>query len=319
MITYDRLKLIIPADQALANKALQVALQQIKGISDTTLPALSDAYLALQTTNNLPEIEALTTPLPTSTVDFFNTNYATGSGPDGTLYLTDVIGFPVGGTSNVYTDAVSNIYTTINTLESENKLTTLNNIYTIMVDVNTGVYGNPITGPIANVPLGNTSLTYANATVCYANLLMPEARSASNAIISANANAVSLLNEEMDYLAESILLEHTEMLNAGVDLFDISSGGRTAITSFVQNLYDYGKDTTENGPAWYLEQVTDTGTLAGQSVVGVMREGINIDVLSASGIGQDTEVPDTPTNPPPQANLIPSTVSESSAKANIVL
>jgi hypothetical protein len=53
MITYDRLKLIIPADQALACKAIQVSLQQVKGISTTALESLSGAFGAIQTTDNL--------------------------------------------------------------------------------------------------------------------------------------------------------------------------------------------------------------------------------------------------------------------------
>ena len=41
MITLDRLQQIIPPDQALANKALSVALQQIAGISNNPLPTMA--------------------------------------------------------------------------------------------------------------------------------------------------------------------------------------------------------------------------------------------------------------------------------------
>ena len=52
MITYDRLKLIIPPEQALANKALQVSLQQIKNIGSITLPALAVSYTHLTLPTN---------------------------------------------------------------------------------------------------------------------------------------------------------------------------------------------------------------------------------------------------------------------------
>jgi hypothetical protein len=315
MITYDRLKLIIPQDQALACKAMATSLQQLKSIADSTLPQLGAAYVAIETTANLGNINALTQPIPASTANFYANNYATGSGPNGTLYLTDVIGFPVGGSNGVYASSVSNIFTTMNALQTGNKFTTLQSVYGLMYNVNNGLYGNPVTGPI-NIPLGNT---YANATVCYANLLLPQAISATNSIIASNPSAVANLNSETTYLASSVVLEVSSLFDVGIDLFNPGSGGRLATTSFVQSIAsEYGQDQTLNGPAWYLEQVTDTGTLAGQSVIAVMREGRNTTVLADAGIGLDTVVSDVPQNPPGRAPLVPSTVNESDA-ANAVI
>ena len=318
MIAYDRLKNIIPADLALANKALQVSLQQIKGIDQSTLPQLGEAFKTIQTNANLPAINALTQPIPSSTANFYTDNYATGSGPNGTLYLTDAIGFPVGGTSNVYADSVSNVFTIMNTLSRANKFNPLINTYVVMQDVNAGVYGPPKTGPVANVPIGPPSVSYANATVCYNNLLIPAARANAISVISANPSAVANLNVETTYLAQSVVMEVTGLYDGGLDLFNIQSGGRMVITSFVQSIAEYGKDTTVDGPAWYLEQVTDISELSGQSVIAVMREGRNADILSTAGLLQDTKVPDNPQSIPPQATLIPSTISASDA-ANAVV
>jgi hypothetical protein len=319
MITYDRLKLIIPADQALACKAIQVSLQQVKGISTTTLESLSGAFGAIQTTDNLSNINALTSAVPSSTSNFFANTYATGSGPDGQLYLTDVIGLAVGGTDNIDSVAMSNIYTTMNTMQTAGKFSGLITLYTTMTNVNLGLYGNARTGPIANVP-GSGNLTYANATVCYANLLFSQAISNTNSIISANPTEVANLNAGSNQLASDVTLDLQSLGDAGIDIFNLEPGGRSSVTSFVQSLHDYGKDITEYGPAWYLQQVTDTSVLAGQSVVAVMREGVNIDVISNAGLKQDTAVPDTPKNPiPPSTQLIPSTQNSSQAKANIVV
>lgn len=319
MITYDRLKLIIPEDQALACKAIATSLQQLKSIADSTLPQLGAAYSAIETTANLGNINALTQPIPESTANFYANNYATGSGPNGTLYLTDVIGFPVGGTDGVYTSAVSNIFNTMNALQTGNKFTTLQGVYDLMYNVNIGTYGNPVTGPVTLplvIPSGNV---YANATVCYANYLIPQATIATNNIISANPADVANLNAETDYLASSVVLEVDALFDVGIDLFNLGTGGRLATTSFVQSIgSEYGKDQTLNGPAWYLEQVSDTSTLAGQSVIAVMREGRNATVLSDAGIGVDALIPDTPQNPPGPAPLIPSTISEGDAINSVV-
>ena len=92
MTTYNQLKKIIPADQALANKALQAGLEQIKNIFDATLPALAGATVELESNVGLDAINNLTTPLPANVIAYFTTTLATGSGVDGLLLLTDVLG-----------------------------------------------------------------------------------------------------------------------------------------------------------------------------------------------------------------------------------
>jgi hypothetical protein len=49
MSTYSQLRQIIPPDQALASKALQAGLQQVKNIFDTELPQLAVATEGLET------------------------------------------------------------------------------------------------------------------------------------------------------------------------------------------------------------------------------------------------------------------------------
>ena len=64
MITYERLSKIIPADQALACKAMTVSLQQIKNINVLSLPQLAGAFVGTVTTKDLDQINALTTAVP---------------------------------------------------------------------------------------------------------------------------------------------------------------------------------------------------------------------------------------------------------------
>jgi hypothetical protein len=88
--------------------------------------------------------------------------------------------------------------------------------------------------------------------------------------------------------------------------------------SFVQTLPSYGINTEKNGPSQFLETVADLNTQGGQAIVACLREGRNIAVLNAVNIGVDTNIPATPTEIPPQANLIPSTYSDAEA-ANLVV
>ena len=76
MIAYDRLSQIVPSDQALAAKAMSVALQQISGITNMTLPVLANVVVGQQTTNNLTLIADLTQAVPTSVARIWPTSEA---------------------------------------------------------------------------------------------------------------------------------------------------------------------------------------------------------------------------------------------------
>ena len=93
MIAYDRLSQIIPADQALAAKAVATSLQQIAGVTNMTLPVLANAVGNLQTTNNLPLITALTQAVPTSVSDYLS-NIAGTAG--NSVVICDVLGIAAG-------------------------------------------------------------------------------------------------------------------------------------------------------------------------------------------------------------------------------
>ena len=82
MITYERLSKIIPADQALACKAVSVSLQQVKNITTLSLPQLAASFVNTVTTKNLDQINALTTAVPTNVANFYTSTYATGTGTD---------------------------------------------------------------------------------------------------------------------------------------------------------------------------------------------------------------------------------------------
>jgi hypothetical protein len=311
MITYERLQQIIPADQALACKAISVSFQQVKNITNLNLPTLADSCVNTVTTRNLNLINALTEPVPASVADFYSTNYATGSGPDGTLVLTDMLGACVGV---AYIDQLNNCVSIINSMTT---LNTLTSVYSRMANTVNGVYGNPVTGPIV-IPAGPATGTYADADSAFQTGLIPAAVSAIDTIVATdNANATSL-NTEFNTMAQKVIDENTNLTLASIDVLNLLTNNRGPIMSFVQAIPDYGLDKQQNGAAWVLEQVADTTTLGGQAIVGCLREGQNIAVLNAAGIGQDTAIPSTPSVAPPTANLLSSTYSTADA-GNLVV
>ena len=181
MTTYNQLKKIIPADQALANKALQAGLEQIKNIFDATLPALAGATVELESNVGLDAINTLTAPLPANVVAYFNTTLATGSGEDGLLLLTDVLGSITG--VNI-SEPLANTTVILNTMTSEGDLTALTNsttgVYTVMEATATGTYTavDPFSGDfVTTIPPGlpGTGNYIASTSSAIARLRIPPA------------------------------------------------------------------------------------------------------------------------------------------------
>ena len=312
-ITYERLSRIIPSDQALANKAIQVSLQQIKNISTLTLAQLAAAFSNMQTTRDLPEISALQEAVPASVALYYNSTYATGSGPNGTLVITDLLGAAVG---IPFTSDLTNVTTTINSMTTAGILSTLTGTYTRMQNTVDGVYGNALVGPVI-IPPGTAAGTYSNADVAMQALISNAATEVSS-IQSSYPSQSATLNTNFTDMALNLSTENTNLSLASIDIPNLPTSGRGPIMSFVQSLPNYGLNTQENGPSQFLETVADLNTQGGQAIVACLREGRNIAALNAVNVGVDTNIPATPTTVPPQANLIPSTYSDAEA-ANLVV
>lgn len=312
-IPYQRLARIVPSDQALASKAIQVSLQQIKNISSLSLPQLATAFSNMETTRDLPAISALQQAVPASVAAFYAADYATGTGPNGTLVLTDLIGAAVG---IPYTSDLTNVTTTINSMNTAGIFGTLIVTYnrmtaTVNGDYNVGNLGNVV------IPPGPGAGSYGNRDAAL-NALISNAASEVSGIQGAYPAQSGNLNTNFTDMAASLTLERTNLSLATIDIPNLPTTGRGPIMGFVQNLPSYGLDTQKNGPSQFLETVADLNTQGGQAIVACLREGRNAAFLNAVNIGLDTSIPVAPTDIPPQANLIPSTYSEAEA-ANLVV
>ena len=312
MITYQRLSLIVPADQALACKAIQVSLQQIKNINNLSLTQLSTAFINMQTTKDLDLISSLATAVPPSVAAFYANTYATGSGPNGTLVLTDLLGAAVGVP---FTSNLTNVTTTINSMTSAGILNTLTITYVRMQNTVDGVYTD-FSGNVV-IPPGPGSGTYGNADAALNALIIAAAGEVSG-IENAYPTQSSVLNSNFISMAANLNTENINLSLASIDIANLDPNGRGPIMSLIQSLPDYGINTEQNGPAQFLESVADLNTQGGQAIVACLREGKNVSVLDAAGAGQDTVIPSTPSSVPPRANLIPSTYSEAES-ANLVV
>lgn len=312
-IPYQRLSRIVPSDQALAAKAIQVSLQQIKNVSSLTLPQLAEAFSNMETTRDLPDISALQQAVPSSVAAYYAADYATGSGPNGTLVLTDLLGAAVG---IPYTSDLTNVTTTINSMTTAGILSTLTTTYSRMTSTVNGVYNTGV-GNTVVIPAGPGSGTYSNRDAALSSLIS-NAASQISTIQSSYPTQSATLNSYFTDMAASLNSEQTNLSLATIDIGNLPTTGRSPIMGFVQNLPNYGVNTEQNGPSQFLETVANLSTQGGQAIVACLREGRNAVFLNAVNIGLDTAIPSTPTTVPPQATLLPSTYSEAEA-ANLVV
>jgi hypothetical protein len=330
MIPYDRLRQIIPDDQALANKALSVALQQIGGIVNTTLPVLANAVVNQQTTNNLPLISALTEPVPASVANYLSNIAGTNGNSVG---VCDVLGVAAG---YQITDLFAN---TVSVLANTN-VTYLTTIYQTMNSVVGNVYGDPIVGPVV-IPGGQPAAgTYTANTDGMGNVyasaadaafagsggdtpptgpgLIPVAVTEIGNVITLYATQTASLNSYFNSMSQQITQENTLQAATQIDFANLVTNSSTSVFSLIYSLPIYGQQIEQGGQAQFWEGVANLATFTGQAMVGAMREGYNQVYLNNAGITTNAAIPADPNPPIPSANLIPATYTAQEA-ANLVI
>jgi hypothetical protein len=293
---------IIPPDQALASRAIASSLGQVKNILSLTLPALAAAVTATETNAGLPDITALTTPVPTSVSTSLNSILATGSGPNGTLTLFDFMGATAGIPYTAEFNAAAN---TINYMQAANSLYTLtdstNGVYVVMQDTLNGDYtvvvnpGPPIEVTIT-IPGGLPGAgTYLSLDDALTTGLIPAAANLIANIVANNASNVTSLNNNFNTMALQLNAEVNNLADAQVDFGDLTANSRSSLLSFGTSLHQIGTDVLPAGqsPADFFEAIVDTGNIYGQAILASFREGRNIEVLNTAGIGSDTQIPAT--------------------------
>lgn len=340
MIAYDRLRQIVPPDQALASKALATSLQQISGVTNMTLPVLANAALNLQTTRDLPLIANLSTAVPPSIASFYS-NIAGSSG--NTIVVCDVLGIAAGY-------QVTNYFSTTTSTLANTNTASLTTIYQTMNSVVGNVYGDPINGPVI-IPVGRPAAGtyYANIGNVgnVSNVVIVSA--ADNAftggagddgmgnvlpatgpglfsvsypaianIVTAEPVKVATLNTQFNSMAAQVSREKSLQAAAQIDFANLLPNSSPTVYSLIYSLPTYGQQTEQGGMAQFWEGVADITTFTGQAVVATLREGVNQTSLNNSGIKTNSLVPSEPNPPLPTANLIPGIVSADQA-ANLVV
>jgi hypothetical protein len=315
MIALDRLQQIIPPDQALANKALQVALQQITNIDQLSLPTLAVSASTVETTKDLPLVSALTQAVPASVADYFIDTLSDGTGENNTLLIVDFLGTAAGW---IHTDVL------VQTVElfGEMNLTYLGNIYSTMNSAASGAFDvpNPMPPPDFDtvIPSGYPAAGTYGSRDSAVQALISVAQTEIGNLIATYPVQTSTMNIGWTSMANQITLEQTQLARAQIVFANLPANDKSSIYGLIFNLPSLGLGTQVGGTAQFIEDVADLSTFTGQAVVACLREGRNQQALSGTGILTSSNIPAEENPPPPQATLIPSTYTEAEATALVI-
>ena len=334
----EDLSKVIPPAQAVSNKAVQVAFEQITNITNTTLPALAAtvntlprtpwnsniAYLANDLVANAPAVNGLAQLSPATVFYRAQQDVPVGTSINDTSYwlpttagcgLSTMSGLPlIQAQTAAITPSVASYFSSNVATGSgpDGTITTCDVIGTAIDHGNITAQLAIATSAIANIRtlvannIANINSAYlaiagaANATVVVANITRANGN-ITNIYNNANVQVVSnvtVLNNAWSAIANVLSTEKTYQTSAGIDYFNLQAGEKVSTMSFVQQLPTYGTQTSSCGPAYFIEQIANTSIIGGQAIVGALREGKNNQCLGEARINVDT-------TPLPRLTVIP--------------
>jgi len=312
----DELGKIIPPAQATANKAIQVAFQQINNVPTTTLPRLANAvlgnvdnpwlvtqpYLAntvVSTGAPVPVYYRATTDVPAG-IDINNTAYWTPTSLGG---LSTMAGLPLiqAQTTPVNTSVTDYVSTTMATGTGPNGTITTYDVLGLALDAND--FAAQLNTATTAINALQTAGSLAALNTAYSGIAsaanngqaISHIADANSAIAALSASPyVTTLNTAWTYMANLMNLSAKYTSQAGINYFLIQPGDKNSVYAFVQNLPGYGLLTANGDAAEFLQNLADTTTLGGQAIVGAMREGRNNARLSTAGLYNTNQIPSNP-------------------------
>lgn len=279
-IDYLRLSKIIPNSIAMANRALAVSLGQLTNISRMSLAQLSAAFLGTETNRGLDLINAQTQPVSQAALDYYANTLASGSGPNGTLLLTDVIGTVIGTVHIEEFNNAANLLTELSAVPSVSEY--LGNITDNYVDLS------------VNIIPGNEGAIEALINNVQANII-----NLINADPANTDSIITALNSSFANIGNQLQAEGLNQDQATLVLTELTGNSRASTQTLVLALPSYGLDTTEGGIAYVLEQlapstytITHTVTDAGNYTYALPANYVSADVTPVKSVsinGTDVE------------------------------
>lgn len=285
--SYSEMSRIIPPEWALAAKCLAKSMQQIKSVTTSTLPSVAAAVTAVETSSDLGLLANLTTPIPESVSSFIKSELGQGTGENGRVLLSDLIGLPAG---IGYTADYRAINTALGNISGQGGLANIVACYDNML----GVLGNSFGDGPVDIPSGPGQGTYTDYNNAFIGPgapgtgLIPAATSEFVSIQVSYPDQIATINQSWDNVISNASTQISNQDLALVDYGNLNNNSRSDAMSFASSLHDYGADIAPGGASEILTALANTASLSGQSIVASLREGRNIQNLQDAGIRVDT-------------------------------
>jgi hypothetical protein len=288
------LSLIIPPDQAAANRAWARALGQINNVSGLSMPALSVAASFVEPLTSLPLIAGLTELIPESVKTSIKSTLTpstvtpTATGEGGTMTTMDLVGTAAG---EPHVASLTAITPEITKLQTLNQLTDLSAAYAVMSDVIAGSYGPVDIGPIEGLPAPfDTGEPFSGADDCFTSSLIPQTETIIAGIAAANPDQSAVIKPSWDAMGAQIARESINQRGAEINFATLTPNNKNATMGLTTSLHDLGSDIA-GGTAMFFEKVAGATSQAGQGILASLREGRNIKVLQNIGVGIAANLP----------------------------
>jgi len=311
----DELGKIIPQADATANKAIQVGLQNISSIGNTTWPDFGNAVYGNEAEpwnpnqaylpNNIvsvdpggacPPVKYQSQQLVPPGVNISNTDYWQPYSEGNLQTIDDLpliknLSTPVDQATETYFETqvatgtgkygnvtVADIIgTAIDYNDFATKLGTVSTAIQTIADAGLADYTNLLNAYIAIQTAVNEAAVVAQ--IVNANTAINNL--SSNLTI---AGTVAQLNTQWTAIAEIVNLQLKYQQEAGIDYFLLPTEEKISIYAFVNGLPLYAEDQVVGG-AWYvLTRIFNNSTLGGQATIAALRESNNNRRLDAVGI-----------------------------------
>lgn len=278
-----------------SSTAFSLSVRQIKNIKKLDVVDTASTISTLETNSGLSAVNGLTSPLGPGVENYFTSTFGTGTGPNGTFVLADMIGTiaGIGVTDNLI--AVNGF---LQELDDAGLIDPLSNstdgVFQVMLNTIAGDYGPAMPGDPVIIPGGLPGAgTYTDKDDAFTTAgtgLIAALETEYNALIAGRSAEVTTANGYWTSIYNKLSSEQTNLVKADVTLGSTPSGPTSVVLGWAQGLARYAEDTTTGGPSEIVNAIADSTTLTGQSIIGALRELRNTKALQNLGIPADNLV-----------------------------
>ena len=272
----DRLIGVLPSDIAYACDAFSASMRQIKNIQNIDVEKFAQVVTNLENVTDL-DVNGTNTPTNKESVQNALSKIAYGTGTNGKYRTVD------------FFRSLTNLhYPWVQLKDLITQLSALPEIAALEAQYNT-IYN------LLNVPSGTFTDVIFSQNV---QPVIDQINISFNAIVSTYPDLVMQVNYLYNTIGSELASERFVRKKAIPGGTEYTTSTTTDIYSFINDLTTYSTDTELGETSSVIENICDTTTLGGQSLIGSMRESRNSQRIGLMGGQLDNQVQDTPLDLP---------------------